>query len=201
MGGDWEPYLISISILIITGTIGIVTGTIRRRRSLASYRITLEGQSITRSQEGVRDQIIDQDEVTDIAEAAGGILIRAENPHREIHVPSGLDGYDELKALLSRLREIRSFSTRPAYWSIIQLFGLLTLLLTGFLATIYFDSPYVVVPSGSLVIVILLVCVWMIQRSPHVDARTRTLSWLVFLPLLSIVFKLLFALGLLSSGE
>jgi hypothetical protein len=199
-GEDSLPALFFFApILIVAGAFGGYLGASAFRERLASYTITLEGQGITRSQRGLPDLTIDQDEIADLLEAPGGLIVRSEVPYREIHIPRALEGYDELRTLLNQIKEVQPFPQRPWYFSSPIQIGGVFLMLAGFLTTVASDNPYVLVPCSVFVIIAFLSCLWLIQRNPQIDTRTKALSWMILLPLFSVVLRLAIILGLFPS--
>jgi hypothetical protein len=190
-GGDWTPVAFVLVVLPVPFLLGLWRGVGRRRRALDSYRVVLEGDEIIRVQEGLPDLVIRQEEVTEVVEpAGGGLLVHTADPDRVIPAPSGLEGYEELRALLGILKEISPRPPGPAGVALIP--GLFPLAAVGG------GLPVALFSDNRSAATFAALCaiggfVWWFcqeQRSPHVDARTRLLSWLFVFAVLTLVVRL-----------
>jgi hypothetical protein len=170
----------------------------RRQRSiLQKFRIFLERDCLTRIAPYFADLSLFRDEVLEIVETQGvGVVVFPRDRGRCIFVPAGLVGYDEVRATLSQWTEIKVRPKRPLrQWASL---GATALLIGVGVATYVLESPYLVLPLGSVFIAAVLYCLWVIQRSPQLGFRIKLYAWAVFFPIFSIAMKMALACGLLN---
>jgi hypothetical protein len=189
-GGNWSVVAMSAPIIAIALGLGLFRAFRMARRQLESYRLTLDGEAMTRTQWGLPELTVYQDEVTDIVETPGqGLVIRTGDAQKVLVVPALLEGYGELRSLLANLREIRVLPPRTATWltAIYVAVGLgaAAAMLTALLAT----DRLVVVLAGGFAVIVLAASLVQTQRNPTVDMRTKRISWMTLIPLLVLLIR------------
>jgi hypothetical protein len=105
-------------------------------------------------------------------------------------VLAALEGYEELRVHLGNLKEIQVLSPRTVKLQWVVGAGLIVVVVGGFVVPFLSRNRWVVVPAVVLAIVFLLWSFILIQRNPNVDRGTKAGSWLVLLPLFSLVARL-----------
>jgi hypothetical protein len=196
------PITMLIWLIFVLLTVCFALGSVyfRQRAVLQKFRLFLEGDCLTRTGPGLADLSLFRDEIVEIVETPGvGAAVFPKERSCGILVPAGLIGYDEIRATLSQWKEI---TVRPKQ-SLRQLAPIgITVLLVGVgVATFVLESPYLVIPLGSAFIAFLLWGLWIIQRSPQLNLRTKLFAWMVFFPIFSILGKMALACGLLVNQQ
>ncbi len=188
-------------LLYLLGVLAFGTWLTTRstRRTWLSYRLEFAPGNLRRTQYRLPEISIDRGEVTAIDEMPGrGMVVRTANPDRFIFVPSGLNGYPELKSELAAWTPVRTLSL-AATWSR-QWLGVTSALgIVGWMvATMLSDNPAFVIPSAFAISVFLLWAFIASQRSLHLDRRMKLGMWCVIFPILLLTLKstkLVIALG------
>ena len=86
----------------IAAAIGIVFGSRKLKESLSTYRLTVVGNSIVRTQDGLKTLHLDRSEIASVGEAKGrGLYIGGQERLHRIFIPTGLVGYDEVRQSIS----------------------------------------------------------------------------------------------------
>jgi hypothetical protein len=169
----------------------------RTRGLLRGFRIYLERDALTRTAPGLADLTLFRDEIVEIVETPGlGVAVFPRDRWSNILVPAALVGYEEVRRELSRWKEI---SVRPRY-AFLQgalAIGLGILILAAWFLAFVPGMPYLAVPCGVTATSALMYFIWVVQRSPHFDRRTKWLVWGLLLSILPIVLKITMDLGLI----
>jgi hypothetical protein len=189
--------LISLPSVLLVVCISLYFNYRRKRAVLQKFRLFLEGDCLTRTGPGLADLSLFRDEVVEIVETEGtGIAVFPSERGRGIFVSARLIGYDEVRATLSQWKDIAVQPKRSlSQWAPL---GVTVLLIGVGVATFVLESPYLVLPLGSAFIGFLLYGLWLIQRSPQLNLRTKLCAWMVFFPIFSIVGKMALACGLIG---
>ncbi len=163
--------------------------TIRRQEeSFRTLRIKVADGLLIKIQKGFPLVTVALDDITALKETKGkGLLVSGQTCSHRIFLPATLEGYSELRALLGNHHVIETKPDTSGY--LIQTASALAatlLLLVFYLAT----SPAVVVTTGILLIGMLVTCFIIMQKSPHLDKRTKAASWTTWLAVISLAGRI-----------
>ena len=185
------PIILPLLILVIAFAvvIGIRRSNKLTRESLSSYKIELLDNSIKKCQKNTPVIEIQKAEVVSIIEAVNqGITITTNNSANNIYIPASVEGYSELKESLSEWMDITVKEKNNG-----QLFGIVASVgtLIALAVVMLCEYSYIVIPVG---IVMILGSIWgvvMIQRNPHLDSRIKKGSYIIILPIITVLSKVL----------
>lgn len=157
--------------------------------SLASYQLVVTPEAITRKQKGLDDVQIRREEVIAIVESAwmGGLRIRTADRFREIIVMKDVDGYEELRMLLRSWKEPTSASELRAS-QVVGVAGMLLYFAAHYAKDFIRDERL----AAALRIVAALTLLWTfyeVQKSSHVDKKTKRWSWVWLFPTISELLR------------
>jgi hypothetical protein len=187
-GVETDPAIIvlGVCILVPMGFIGVRRGFKQLVATYQGFRLFVSPDRLRRVQPGLPDLEIARDEVTRILEVPGkGLTIYGTGRQKFIGIPASLDGFEEVRALLVTWKTPEERRGVLVSWSPILL-GLLTVV--GFGVVVGSDSRLLVTTLGVVLIGLLLGCIVVLYKSPHADARTRRMIWV--LPLIILVVGL-----------
>lgn len=181
------PPVILISIALI---FGIRRGSKINKDVIDSYKIELLDNSIKKYQKNVPIVEINKSEITSIVEVKNkGITIRTENINKYIYIPVIIEEYLEIRKTLSELREIEiKENNYSQYINIIASLG--SIIAVGII--MISENSYVVIPVGTVFLVILIWSIYKIQTNQHIDSRIKKNSWFILFPILFIFLKVFY---------
>jgi hypothetical protein len=168
----------------------------RQQRDLAeSYKLTVDGDTITRTQTGAREISVTRSGIARITETPDkGLGIIAINSKLRFGIPATLEGYAELRKTLDSWHQIQTVKPSGMHWQA-ALVPLLALALIGLFAVAIISNDKVLVSAtGSLALVVSVASVFVLVNNPQVDAKTKSKLWLVSIPLLALVAKIIYTL-------
>ncbi|MFT2010215.1 hypothetical protein ACMA1I_16190 [Pontibacter sp. 13R65] len=183
-GLDTLPFVLIISLA--AASFGIYRGMNRQRTLFDSYSLTVEDDFLTREQlhtPTVRMARHDIQEI--ISHTNGSLLIKGKNPADVIMVSEMVADRDRLMATLSGISQIKHQETK----SIQQRF-ILPLIVVGLvlLAMVYISKNiYLVLSSGTVLVLGLLWSIYQVQASKNVDRKTKRSIWWSVLVILSVL--------------
>ena len=183
---DTSLFSIVIPMLLVIMFFGLRRGINRQKNIYQSYRLTLDEQTIIRQQNMTPDIVLPISEIKEILKNKDGSLsIRGKGMNNSIGVPSQLDNIEELEGRLSEIMEIQLKDQK----SFIQKFPwLMPILMLGLMVTVYIsDNKLLVGFSGITLTIGLIYSMIYVQRSKHVDKKTKRTTWLVLVVLFSIM--------------
>jgi tetratricopeptide (TPR) repeat protein len=167
--------------------------TLRRQKKLwRTFRVTVDEDSVSRTQEAHTPVTIRATEIERIKESPGrGLTVLAQKRGTPLLIPDTLSDYDECRSLLSRWAPIETVRG--------PLNRALLLVIAFAIVGIFvvFDrtkDPSLVVPFGVAVAALLIFSHVKLQRNPDIDRRTKRWSWIGLLLVLQVVVRVVAAL-------
>lgn len=185
------PFTIPVMLLAMSLALRRVIKGIKKM--WFSYVVTFETYTITRTQAGLPDVTINRKDVTGIfMSRQGSVLIKTNHRFRVIHIPRSIENREYL---LGVLRDIAPVTSRSSV--MMMLFGLvITGLIIGLACLCSLsENPYVVVPSGGLLAILIPWMIFEIRRNPSVDRRTKNTVFFLLLPMIAIIVYMLKSMG------
>jgi len=177
------PFL--IPILLGALGFGLYRSVIRQKEIFESFCITLDNNGITREQHNTPTITISNTDVSEIIKNSNGsFTIKGNSFVNVISIPSQIDDYEKLENSLASIRNISTKSSKP----FLQKFSMLiSLLVIGLMAAVYISKDKIIVGvSGTVLLVFLGYSFFEIQRSKHIDNKTKKGMWLLILVKASI---------------
>jgi hypothetical protein len=168
----------------------------RQQREMAeSYQIILDGNTITRKQEGAQEISIPRSGIARITETPDkGLGIIGINTRLRFGIPATLEGYAELRKVLAGWHTIQPVKPRGMYWQAVAVPFLALALVGLFAVTIISNDKTLVSATGGLAVAISLASALVIYKNPQVDAKTKSRLWLISIPLLALAAKVIYTL-------
>jgi hypothetical protein len=169
---------------IIAAAIGTVFGSRKLKESLSTYRLTVAGDSIVRTQDGLQSLQLDRAEIASVGEARGrGLYIGGQTRLRQIFIPTGLVGYDEVRQSISgwgtpKQLTIFSLAKRRA-----RELGLAIGLLVAWGICAESLSPIVVVSCAVAFYGLVGLAISDTYKDPNLSKRSKILTLLITLAL------------------
>jgi len=180
---------VSILVSFFAIFIGIRWGMRINYELMASLKLELTDDSITKHQKNVPGIRIEKSEITSITENGNGIIIKTKTPNKYIHIPINIEGYADLKDTLSEWMKIKIVDkNRYQFLLIISTLGTVI----GFGLVILSNSPYIVIPAGVLLLLLFIWNIYTIRTNPNMDSNIKRTSWVFFFPVFSILFKIFY---------
>jgi hypothetical protein len=187
---------INIPLFAVLILVVLRRGIKLQREAWASYRLTIDQDSITRQQAQLPDLTLRRDQITRIEELpSSGLLIRTAEPRISISVPLGLTGYADVQAHLTSWQPISVSVYKTPLRLFLLCLGLAMVPIAALVIVVISDSLPLVVTAGLVLVGIMGWSLIAIQRSPNVDPRRKRWIWLGLLVLLPVMQKLLNLLG------
>jgi len=186
-------FLIMIPITFCALAFGVYRGLNRQKEIFNSYRLTLDHNGITRERKNTSTITIANSDLSAIIKNSNGsFIIKGNSTENIIGVPSQIEDYEKLEKLLFELKEISTKTSKP----LLQKFqGLLTIMTMALMVAVYTSQDKIIVGvSGTVLLIILGYSIFYIQRSKHIDIKTKKgMRWLVIV-ILSIIYSMYFEL-------
>ena len=155
-----------------------------------SFQLLVGSDSIVRKQVRIPDIEIHRDQVTKLQEKPGtGLFIRTKDKQLSIYVPDTIEGYDELRDLLSQWSDPARTSSASNFDTILPILAIVSFG-AGFAIMMLSNNLALVITAGIFVIVYtLLVSIYYRQRK-DIDPRVKIRTWRLILTVL--VFAVMF---------
>jgi hypothetical protein len=187
------PALFAFLFTLAALVFGVKKAIKRNQESWVSFELTIGKDFLIRRIKDFPELEIQGHEVTAIKESGTGLHVETNLKDRAIGIASALVDYDDAKERLSRWMPIQEsqqgwIATGSWMWALPVLF----LILFG---SFYLSSKsWMILATGIPLLVGLSWSIWLIHKSVQVSAQMKRLSLIAFLPLLSIVAKLILAI-------
>lgn len=166
----------------------------RQREGWGSFVLIVSEDCLIRRQVHVAELRLGREEVLRIKEfPKGGLLLEAGNKYKCMYIPESLVGLSEVKQSLAKWSAIvPATQSEVARW--ISWLLALALGIVPFVTVMAATEKLVVVISGMFAVAILSTAILVMQWNPYLDRRLKRTSWMVVLPLMSILVKMYYSL-------
>jgi hypothetical protein len=178
------PLLVTLIVITLSAIFTVSIGfwsifrSLRiRQQAWVSFELSLADDRITRRLADHAELVLTRSEVTGFDETAGrGFFIKTADGHRFIHVPAGLEGYDELKKELSAWNRFPPARARDPIWRSPFFIGAACLVAWSVL---WFSADVQYVLSSAFVLLVFLISTFIaVMRSPRSSATMKRTSWI-----------------------
>lgn len=191
---DTLAFLIPFSLLILG--FGLFLGLKRQKDMWLSYELTIDGETIIRTQNNVPTVTIDKNDLQEMLETRqGDILLKTGQRTNMINIPSSVQDRAELLNSLADFGQINKQSGNKSVMILIAGLVSLGLMLVFFVST----EPAIIIPSGAILTIGFLWSFFEIQRSKLIDKKVKRGSYLIFFLLFSIIGRLVIELKIFAS--
>jgi hypothetical protein len=160
-----------------------------------SYKITIEEGAITRTQSAAQEITVTRAGVARITEQPGkGLGVYAINGKQRFGIPATLEGYDELRATLASWHRIDTVVPTGFHWQALAVPATALAIIGLFVIVILSNDKLVVTLAGMTALVVSVASAVVLWRNPQVDAKTKSRLWLISIPLLGLIGKMIYTL-------
>ncbi len=188
--GSSSTALIIAPVILLVLIFGFRSTLKQVQKNWGSYRLEVEPDALSRTQDNYAPLRIARDEISRVVEYSGGsLVVHAASPKREIIIPNTLEGYEEVKALLGQWHAIEREDNRSPQNTLL-LFGTVILTMAAFGVVLLGQDRTLVLVVGTLFLLALVGCLVYIQRSSAIDRKAKRNAWWVLLPILMTAARL-----------
>lgn len=192
LSGNTTVDLSSWLTLLMLGI--VLTGTYyfslqRMKQSLSSYQLTIADDSITREMSIVPAITIATKDIRKISRNHdGSFTIMGKSALNAIGIPASVERREELEILLAEIMPLTDKSS-SSVWLKYQYF--IVLVIVGFLYGSYMIKDKYLSSAMGILFIGLMVYSWVVmQRSNNVSKRIKLTSYLMILPIYSVIMRL-----------
>jgi hypothetical protein len=183
---DPAVILFTIPVMAVAATIGLSRGLNRQKKLFESYTLRIFDNMIVREQLNTPKVSIFFNDISEITKNnKGAFVIKGKHSTDLIIIPFQMEDYQDLEAALNKIRPV----TNQVNKTFLQRFGaLIPLPVIGLMIVVYAATNKILVAiCGSLLLGIMLWCIYEIRRSKNIDLKTKKAGWWLLFVLLSIV--------------
>lgn len=184
--GDIYNWLITIPIIGAAVGFGLVRGLNRQKAIFESYKLTIEGNLITREQFNSSAISIYFDDINEIiGNKNGSFTIKVKNGKDTIYVPAQIENYSHLEKSLSRIMPIK-VKDQGAFQQLSSIVAAVSVIVL--MICVYTVSNKLIVGVAGIVLIGLLLWSFIaIRKNKNIDAKTKTAAWWVFIVIIAVV--------------
>jgi hypothetical protein len=162
----------------------------RLEENWSSYQLLVGSDTIVRKQVRLPDLEIHRDQVTKLQEKAGtGLFIKAQEKRLSIYVPATLEGYDELRDLLSHWGGPGKTSSTNSFSSSLQILAVVSFG-AGFAIMWLSKNLALIITAGAYVIVYMLWASILLRQRKDIDPRLKLSIWKIVIIVLAFALML-----------
>ena len=190
-GSEISVFLVIVAVFILLfGYWSFSKATKLLRGRTESFTLAIDDEKIIRSQDGFETIEINKKEISEIIEYEGSsIAIKADGGKKEITIPKEIESIDELRSTLHKWKPIELRSSSKTRNTIIS-FSLSGLGSIGFLIFLWSKNYYVVLISGSILLVLFIVGWFMALKEFQKSKSKQLFTWLYLVPIIIICLKM-----------
>ena len=188
------PHLLPITLVVGLLVYSFRRGMRKQRENWLAYELLVGEDFVIRRMPGLSEMEIRREEITAIRQSAEGLSIETSSRRRTLGLPSTLEEFDEVRARLSEW--MTPTELRRARWnnSSHLLYGAIIAELVLFIIFFLSTQSWLLVCSGAPLLLGLVVCLVVLQRSAQLAPKMKRNVWLMLLPMAAIVFRLMEAI-------
>lgn len=182
---DTWPYVLTAVVVIFVFSLW---NTMRRQKKIfESFRLIVDDDALVREQLYTPAITIRKQDIREIIWlSTGQFVIDGGSKLNSIIIPSQIENGDELRQILSEIRPIRE-KTATAWTPYVILISALAGMVLVFIG-LSAENVIISAICGMAVCVVFLYGFIIIQRSKNIDNRLKRMSYIFFLPFVSILF-------------
>jgi hypothetical protein len=175
-----------IPVILVALGVGMRRGYKILQERWASFQILLSQENILRKQMGLPDIEIERDQVSQIQERTAGIFVRTLDKNKYIHLPKGLEDYEDARMMLEQWRVIEIVSPAKDRASLLT-YILLFFLALSFGVIFLSHTVWLMILAGIFIVSYTLWEQLSIRQNPEVDARVKSGIWQTVFLVLALV--------------
>jgi hypothetical protein len=188
------PHLLPITLVVGLFAYSFRRGMRKQRENRLAYELLIGKDFVIRRMPGLSEMEIRREEVTAIKQNAQGLTLETSSKQRALGVPSTLEEFDEVRARLSEWMTPTELGR--AWWnnSSHLLYGVVTIELALLIVFFLSSQSWLLVCSGAPLLLGLVVCMVVLQRSAQLARKIKRNMWFMLLPIAAIAFRLMEAI-------
>jgi CHASE3 domain sensor protein len=182
------PFIVPFFIAILS--FSLYRSSKRLRVLYNSYSLNIHEQFISSKQANIPDITIAASDVKELQlKSNGDILVQGRDKYQKILISRQIENYDEVLAQLQKLTLTKPFakSGKIEYFRIPAVLFLMVLMIVSYTSA----NKILATISAFITVVSLLYSVIELQRSKNIDQKIKKMSWIILLPVLSLIFLIL----------
>ncbi|MFA0962230.1 hypothetical protein AB9P05_10510 [Roseivirga sp. BDSF3-8] len=184
-GGIDDSILLLVSVLVAFTSYSLYSTIRKQKVTWQSFELSVEEETITRTQMGHPDIRLAKNEVLGAVETSqGGFVIKTANEF--IAIPGPVTEQDRLREVLSDITEVQK-QEKP--YRPYAMYGYLALIVVAMIVFFMAESIYIILPLGLVFTGGLIYSFVAMQRSRHFSKSLKRSALFVVLPLFFIIAK------------
>jgi len=181
-----------ITLILLSIILAVVykLGLKRMKRMLSTYKLTITEDSVTREIKNMPTLCIPVSEIQRISRNAdGSYTIAGKSALNAIGIPPLVERRAELELMLEAIKPM-TVKTNTSLWLKYQYFIIL-IVLGAMYGTYMVENRYVATTLGVAFLAVMGYSWFVQQRSKNVSNRTRLFSYLMIIPVISVIERLI----------
>lgn len=174
--------LMFMAILVFT----FINSLKRQKAMFGSYKLTIMEERISREMINMPVLVIHRKDIRDIVKNADGtISIIGDSKLNIIGIPAHIERKEELEVILNNIKTITVKTVTPWYQRYILF---LAMAIVGLIFSVFsLENKFLSSVGGLCFVALMIYSFVVIQKSKNVDTRTKRWSYIVIIPVLSIL--------------
>lgn len=166
----------------------------RQKRSFETYRLSIDAEKLVRAQFNTPTITIYIKDITEIVRNVNGsFTVVGTNQLNAIGIPSQIEHYDDLRTTLQQIHAVKERSERTFAEKIFIPASLSAALLIAI--TTISENDAVNLLCSTMIVCIMVAGMIVIFATKNIDRRTKRLSWIFLIPVISYVARIVSLLG------
>jgi len=184
---NFSVAVVGLLILVVV-VFGFRNSLNNQKQNWASYRLNIEPDSISKIQDNFETVKIFKDEITGITEYAGGSVV-IHSGNKQIIIPATLEDFSEVRSLIGQWYLIDVVKSQNGL-NILIMISAAVLPVIAFGVVLISNQPFLVLTTGSILLIALISSIFLVQRSSTADNKIKRTIWWVLIPILFIVIRI-----------
>jgi hypothetical protein len=179
-------------LIVLPAILGFTyfNGLKRQKAMLASYKLTITDDTISREMINVPALVIQKKDVREIIKRAdGSITIIADSKLNAIGISLHIERKEELEGILNSIKPMTVKTT--AVWYQTYSLAIAMVLVTLMFSSFYLENKFLSSAAGAVFVGVMAYSFIVIHKSKNVDTRTKRLSYFMLIPLFSVIGSLI----------
>jgi hypothetical protein len=162
----------------------------RFQKDWESYLLQLDENGVLRSRNGTEPMRILRNQITSVWEVKGrGLTLRSSDRGRQLFIPAGLAGYEEVRGIISQWKTPRTLTLQMRASRQAPVLALGLLYFASWIICDRSEDPAKVVPSTLVFYTLTAVGAWKSFSNPNLPTKHKVVTLLVFLISLKVFAK------------
>jgi hypothetical protein len=181
---DW---MVTVPVTLAITAVVVYQSVSRQRAVLLASEWVLKASSILRRTPYLGEIEIKESDISKVEQSSTALIVRGASRAEAIWIPATLDGFGEVREQLGAWHEIVPWKPMILQWGVAAMASLGFVLAAA--TTFTSSNPLIVAPLALLVLLGLCWSGWYFRRSPAIDARSKGLAWLAFVPGVAVLVR------------